>query len=218
MPKLEAVVFDVDGTLIDTSEFIYAAYEYVLATHQLPKRARAEIASQIGKKIEDCYAFLAPEAEALKLIATHNNFQAENLALIRPFSQVSTVLEAVRNSGLKIALWTGRAHAVRESLAVAGLNPDEFDCIIDASMSTRGKPHPEGLLKVLDVVQVEPSRTIMVGDSSLDVQAGRRAAVMATVGLTHGFGTAEELRSSGADYVIDSLAELPGTLKAIEQN
>jgi HAD superfamily hydrolase (TIGR01509 family) len=209
--KLQAVVFDLDGTLVDSSEFIFAAYEHVLARHNLPARTRVEIASQIGKKIEDCYAFLAPEAGAnvQPLIEAHREFQSANLALIRPFARVNEVLDELRGSGLKTALLTSRVHALREALRAAGINPDEFDAIVDATMVKRGKPHPEGLEKVLKLLSMKPEQTIMVGDAAPDIQAGHAAGAAATVGVTHGFGTSRELEAAGADYLLDSLAELP---------
>jgi phosphoglycolate phosphatase-like HAD superfamily hydrolase len=82
-------------------------------------------------------------------------------------------------------------------------------------MVKRGKPHPEGLDRLLERLSVKPDQTIMVGDAAPDIQAGRAAGVAATIGVTHGFGTHEELQAAGADYLIDSLTALSEIVAAI---
>jgi phosphoglycolate phosphatase-like HAD superfamily hydrolase len=210
--NIEAVVFDVDGTLLDTREFISQAYEYVLHHHGMPSRTREEIATQIGRKIEDCYAFLAPGGNYAQMIEDHHNFQAANIALVTAFDHVELTLDAVRRRGLKTALWTGRKGNVIASLEHARVKPDVFDTIVDSSMHTKGKPDPEGLFLVLDRLAVRPENAVMVGDAGLDIEAGRRAKVAATIGITHGFGTKEELEAAGAHYIIDSIDRVSGII------
>jgi phosphoglycolate phosphatase len=82
-------------------------------------------------------------------------------------------------------------------------------------MVKRGKPHPEGLDRLLERLSVKPDQTIMVGDAAPDIQAGRAAGAAATIGVTHGFGTRTELQSASADYLLDSLAGLPELVAAI---
>jgi pyrophosphatase PpaX len=205
---IKAVVFDIDGTLIDTSEFIYQAYEHTIKFHDYPARTREDIATQIGKKIEDCYAFLTPGADYETLIKTHTEFQAANIALIQVFSNVAQIIEQLKASGLKVGLWTGRRHHIVESLINCGLEPSAFDCIVDATMTIKGKPDPEGLLITLKKLKVTPDMAIMVGDAGLDIAAGKKGKVAATIGLTHGFGTREELEQEQADFILDSLDDI----------
>ncbi len=212
---IKAVVFDIDGTLLDTSEFIYQAYEHTIRTHKHPERNREDIASQIGKKIEDCYAFLTPGAEYEALIKTHTKFQAGNIALVRAFSNVSELISGLKADGLKVGLWTGRKHHVAETLVSGGLDPSVFDCIIDATMTTKGKPDPEGFLITVSQLRVDPSEAIMVGDAGLDIAAGKSGGAAATIGITHGFGTKEELEHEGADFILDSLESIKNVIDDI---
>jgi len=207
MPNLEAVIFDVDGTLVDTSDYITHAYQHALEQHGLPYRTREEIASQIGKKLEDCYAFLAPGAQHELLIATHRAFQAENISLVKPFNYTEQLLEGLSSRGIHKALFTSRKN-VGPSLEVAGVNPEEFDIIIDGAMVTKGKPDPEGLYTILNYLDKRASSVMMVGDAAVDILAGKNAGVATTVGVTHGFGTREELESAIPDHIIDSLGFL----------
>lgn len=216
MPKVRAVVFDIDGTLLDTTEFISQAYEQTLKAHNMPARSRQEIASQIGRKIEECYAFLAPNSDIPKMVEYHGTFQKANLALIKAFDHVEAIIKELRSMGLKVALWTGRREHVLSSLEYARVDPNAFDAIVDSTMVKAGKPHPEGLFTTLEMIGVEPEAAVMVGDSRLDIQAGKSAGIAATIGLTHGFGTREELEHASADYILDSLEYLPSVIDNIE--
>jgi HAD superfamily hydrolase (TIGR01549 family) len=214
MPQIEAAILDIDGTIIDTSDFILEAYEHTLAHHDLPARTREEIASQIGKKIEDCYAFLAPGQEAEKLIAVHHAFQNSNISLVKPYKHADVVLKRLVESGMKLGLYTGRRENVVASLDASGIESSIFSVIIDAKMYNKGKPDPEGLYMALDKLGVASDAAAMIGDAALDIEAGKAANVGITIGITHGFGSREELEASQADYLIDSLDQLPGILQA----
>lgn len=217
MSKIKAVVFDIDGTLLDTSEYIYQAFEHVTQKHNFPKPNREAIASQIGKKLEECYAFLAPDSNFELMHASHNDFQTLNLALIRAFDNVTDILQSIKRDGIKIGLWTGRVHNVVESLEFGGLDLALFDCIVDASVTPKGKPDPSGLLATLDLLGAKPDTAIMIGDAGLDIEAGKAAGVMATVGITHGFGTIEEIKKANPDYIIESIDYLLNIVRKLSK-
>ncbi len=208
MGKIEVIVFDVDGTLLDTREFISQAYEHVLQQYGLPARSRAEIASQIGKTLQECYEFLAPGGDFLLLKPAHDVFQDANLHLIRQFDSVPGTINELRRRGYQLALWTGRAHNLYDSLQAAALNTELFEVIIDPTHISRGKPDPQGLQHIAKLLDVPVSSMMMVGDAVVDIIAGKRAGVAKTVGITYGFGTREELERSGPDALIDDFNDL----------
>lgn len=217
MTKIEAVVFDLDGTLCDTREFIFQAYEYTLAKHGHTAPDRSEIASQIGRRMQEIYAALAPGADYEVLAADHRAFMAENINLLRPIEHVVEVVVDLRKRGYKIAIWTSRGVFLDEALHVSGVSQDMFDAVVSAPDVAHGKPDPEGLFMTLDQIDVLPQHAVMVGDATVDIEAGTRGGVAATIGLSHGFGTREELEAAGADYIIDSLLALVPILDTIEQ-
>lgn len=83
MRRSEAAIFDVDGMLLDTREFIFQAYEHALALHGHTIPNRAAIAAQVGRSLPDCYRALAPNGKIAELCLTHNNFQAGHMELIK---------------------------------------------------------------------------------------------------------------------------------------
>lgn len=202
------VVFDIDGTLLDTREYIIQGFEHTLRTHGLPPRPRAEIASHIGKRLDECYDCLAPGAPFTRLKAVHDAFQEENLALVCQFEAATETLATLREAGHKLALWTGRAHGVRETLDVAAVDTGLFELIVDPLAVPEGKPHPAGLQHIMTAVGAAPHDVVMVGDAAVDIIAGKRAGVGLTVGLTHGFGTRDDLERAGADHIVGTLSHV----------
>lgn len=216
MATIRLVVFDVDGTIVDTREFIFQSYEYVARQNGYDTPSRKLIASRIGNRLAENMTFLFPDVDTEILLADHRMFQETNLELIGAHPEAATVIEQLKAQHKQVALWTSRRRNLIAVLKSAGLNPDIFDCIVDGDMVAVGKPSPEGLLLVLDSLRVSPERAIMIGDANVDIKAARQVGMAATVALTHGFGTRAELEEAGADYIIDSLMVLPEILDTIE--
>lgn len=209
--KIRAVIFDVDGTLVDTSDFIFEAYEHALAKHASP-RTRKDIASQIGKRLEDCYAFLAPDDDHEQLMETHRIFQEENIGLVKAFEFCEAMLKTLQSQGLRLALYTSRTKHVEASLETAGIDPNLFEVILNGAMVSKGKPDPEGVHVILEKLELKPKEAVMVGDAAVDILLGKNAGLAQTIGITHGFGTREEIESAKPDVIIDSLQALPSAI------
>lgn len=208
MANVQAVVFDIDGTLLDTREFIFQAYEYAIVKHGYPIPSRSLIADQAGRRIEECYAVLAPDADVEALIADHIAFQNGHIDLTYAFDGAEQLVAELKAGGLKVVLWTSRRANVVTGLERSGFSQDSFDAIVDATMVEVGKPDPQGLLFGLGIVNIDPAYAVMVGDAPVDIDAGKRAGVAATIAVTHGFSSREQLLVARPDYVVDSLQEL----------
>ena len=79
MRKIDAALFDVDGTLLNTAEFVYQAFVYTFQTHGLTWRSIDEIAAVMGKPLEECYRPFSASKDISELCETHRSFKAENL-------------------------------------------------------------------------------------------------------------------------------------------
>jgi pyrophosphatase PpaX len=203
---VRAVFFDVDGTLLDTTEFIYGGFDHTLAAHGHPMVERAGYARVMGKPLEVCYAELAPGCDPVLLCETHRTWQADNLHLSVPFSETVAVLQLLRDAGLRLAAITSRSRRTSvHTIERAGL-AGYLDLILSAEDVTAIKPDPAPIRLALEHLDVPPAATLMVGDTDADVLAGKAAGVR-TVGVTYGFHGAEILRHA-PDFVIDSLRDL----------
>ena len=201
-----AVLFDVDGTLLDTTEFIFQGFEHALAAHGHPTLSRAAYARVVGKPLDRCYEELAPGCDAALLCETHRAWQTANLHLSRPYPDAEPVLRTLHEAGLRLAAITSRSRRTSvDTIAQAGL-AGYLDVILSAEDVAHIKPHPEPLLRALAHVDVPPEAAVMVGDTDVDILAGRAAGVR-TVGVTYGFHGAA-LAAAGPDLLVDTLADL----------
>lgn len=205
--KIRAAVFDVDGTLLDTREFMFYTYEHILTLYGYPVPDRTVVARLVGLPLDECYRTLAPEADIPVLMKAHREFQVKHLDMIESYDGLHEMLERLHAAGIKMGVFSSRKAGLVESLELAGIS-GYFESIVKGEDIVNHKPHPEGLLRVLDELDVEPCFTAMIGDAVVDIQAGKAADVAVTVGITHGFGTQQELEDNSADYIIKSLEDI----------
>jgi len=203
---IKTVLFDIDGTLLDTSEFILQAFEYSLKLNGITEIERKHIVERLGPSLFEMYKLLTPNINTELLVKTHRDFQNENLHLSKAFPGADETLEALKDMELKIAAVTTRSNQNSiHTLELAGIKK-YFDMIISFEDVKKPKPDPEGILKVLDTFKLKPEHAIMVGDTSVDIEAGKNAGTV-TVGITHGM-KGEDVKKSKPDYLISSIPEL----------
>jgi pyrophosphatase PpaX len=206
LDQSKAVLFDIDGTLLDTFDFIYGAFEYTFDLHGIARLPRKEISQRMGGILEDVYAQMAPGYDAIALAETHRTFQEQNVTLAKPFPNTVLVLDALKQRGFKLAAITTRSNRTSilslEQNGIAGY----LDVVVSLEDVMRHKPNPEPIFKALHDLNVVPADAIMVGDTSADIMAGKNAGTK-TVAALYGFG-GEGLRLLNPDYAIVELMEL----------
>jgi pyrophosphatase PpaX len=219
LTRVDAVLFDLDGTLVDTIPLIFACYQHTLATH-LPgyDPGRKVIIGNLGRSLDDIlfdYAAGAgvkdPTGESRAMLATYRAFQRLNMhRLIRPYEGMRETLEGLRARGLTLGVVTSKVEwAARECYEHYGLG--EFLSIAVFHDDTeRHKPDPQPLLYAATKGGLDTARTVYVGDSVHDMAAGKAAGMRAIAALW-GPSEREELLQAGAD----ELAERPADLLAI---
>jgi pyrophosphatase PpaX len=206
---IEAVLFDFDGTIVDTTELIHESMRRT-ATEVLGREPdRETLMANVGQPLPRQMELLAdgqPEKteELLEVYLHHNDELHEGL--IREFPNVGTSLARLRDAGLELAVVTSK----RRFSVEMGLNsfPDlreVFDVFVTMEDTTEHKPLPAPLLKGLELLgDVSPERAAYVGDAPFDVAAARAAGVM-SVAVRWGAFTAEALRAAGPDHLFEDL-------------
>ncbi len=203
---MKALLFDVDGTLLDTREFILQATEHALKTHGYTVPQRAELSKHVSKPLGKVYQDITGQAEVGELENTHREFQLANLHLSVPFLNTVETLKTLKERGYRMAIVTTRSRKTSvKTLELAGVDIF-FDTIISKEDTPAVKPDPTPLLKALEQLGCTPAEAIMIGDSELDVQAGKNAGTQ-TVRVTYGFHT-EHLHDPKPDYIIDEIGKL----------
>ena len=203
------LLLDVDGTLLDTREFIYSAFEHTIRYAGLPPADRLELQRVMGLPLEEIYGSMGA-ADPMAMVSVHRAFQGENLHLSFAFNGVAEVLEQVRNAGIAMAAVTSRSRGTSlRTLQDAGLD-GFFEAVVSAEDTPELKPDPAPLRLALALLKASEESAVMVGDTAHDVIAGR-AAGMATIGVTYGFNP-QAVIDAKPDWTIATIAELPGVL------
>lgn len=214
---LKAVLFDLDGTLLDTAPDMIAALNALRAEHELAPAdyaaARSQVSNGAAGLLKLGFEHLDDgEREALR--APYLDRYAANLAVgTSPFPGMLDVLDALDAASLPWGVVTNKPAFLTEPLLDAlGLTAR---CAVTISGDTlaRRKPHPEPLLHAARSVGVSSTHTMYVGDAPRDIEAGR-AAGMVTVAVTYGYhGPEEDPVDWGADHLVATpgqLLQLPG--------
>lgn len=208
-PAIRTLLLDIDGMVLDTREFVLAAFEHAFTHHDLACPGRDELSLRVGQPLESIYEAYCGELAAA-FVESHRSFQERNLHLAAAFPGAVETLAGLRERGIALAAVTSRSRRTSvESLEVAGVAAC-FDAVVSAEDVAALKPDPAPLRRALDLLGREPSSAAMAGDTAADVVAGR-ALGMWTVAALYGFHGREVLASE-PDAAIGAIAELPAAL------
>ena len=207
--RLPAVLFDMDGTLLDSIELIVESAVYAFAGRPGPQPTREEWRALIGTPLD---AMLKPWAldadDATFLRARYRQFQAEHHdRLVRLYDDVEETLRGLHGRGHPLAIVSSKLDVgIRRSMDHFRLTP-LFDAIVGIDHTTQHKPHPEPVRFALTALGVTAEQALFVGDSPHDVEAAKAAGVP-VVAVTWGAFTREAIQPAGPDYWIDQMSDL----------
>ena len=211
MGRFTAILFDVDGTLLDSAEFVLGAVEHSLSAHDHAPPPRERIATIMGPPLAECYRRLAPELDADRLCEAHRAWQRDRMHLVRPFPNAVHTLQTLREAGIRCGAVTARSRVSSlGTLDGAGL-AELLEVVISAEDTPRTKPYPDPVFAALAKFGVDPVGAVMVGDTASDIEAGRAAGVT-TIGVLYGF-FGEALRESQPDHVVSDISGVLGFVR-----
>ena len=208
-----AVLFDLDGTLIDSIGLILGSMRYAFAKCRAPLPTDAEWLAGVGTPLRTMFQqYFSDDAEIDRLIAAYREHQfANHDDLVRCYDDVPTVVASLDGRGHPMALVTSKTEMLaRRGLERVGLI-DYFNVIIGCDSCSRHKPHPEPVLTALDRLGYQPDEAAFVGDSVHDVEAGNAAGVL-TIAALWGPFTREQLAIASPDRYLERIVELPQLL------
>jgi pyrophosphatase PpaX len=207
------VLFDLDGTLIDSIELILRSYRHTLRAHRGYEPPDHVWLSGLGTPLAVQFRrFSDDPVEIEAMVATYRAYNlAHHDALVRPYDGVPEAVRALKARGKRLGLVTSktRSGALR-GLEVAALG-DVFDVVVGADEVANPKPHPEPVLTALARLGASAAGAVFVGDSRHDIACGRAAGVRTAAVLWGPFDRAH-LEGLGPDYWLErpgDLARLP---------
>ncbi len=209
---IKAILFDLDGTLLETQEFVLGALEYALKKYDYPPLDREKAKTLIGTPLPKYYEILAPGSDKEKMVKAHEDFQLSHTQLVTPFPQVLETLDYLKKQGYKLAVVTNRYSKTLMPILKANNMTGFFGAIVAADHVQNTKPHPEHLLAALNKLNADKSESYMVGDSEFDILAGKNTGVK-TIAVSYGNRDKTELEKLNPDFIINSFEELKNILE-----
>lgn len=220
LKKPELVLFDLDGTLVDSSPDIAYAADTMLARLGLPPQGETRIRNWIGDGLERTIKrVLTGDLQAEPEVQLFNRalpmfleiYEKHACVHSRCYEGVTESLAYLRSNDYRTGCVTNKAsrftHILLHTLGIH----DGFDIVISGDTLARKKPDPMQLLHAAEQFSISPGRALMVGDSINDVQAAR-AAGFQVLCVTYGYNLGGDIRAAGPDAVVDTLGDLPGLL------
>ncbi len=205
--RYNAVIFDLDGTLLDTLQDIATTLNTVLARHAYPIHTLDECRMLVGRGMKELVRTAIPQnAQSPKniemLLGELMEHYADNWNVhTRAYPGISTLLDAIQERGIKSAILSNKADRFTRLCAEFQLSGWKFNVVMGQQSPIPPKPDPEGALLVARKLDLNPSEILYVGDSGIDMETATRAG-MFPLGVLWGFRPESELLEFGAKAVV----------------
>jgi len=212
---MKAVIFDLDGTLLDVREAFYWQFQELTKYFDGAPVSREMIAAASHGTTEQIVRGLVRNTKVPfdDILRHHHNLRVEACNRhLRLYEGVDELLPILKRMDIKVAALTSGNGLTVWCLHKTNIH-GHFDAIVTATDVTHPKPHPEGIDIILEKLNIEPHEAIMVGDTVVDILVGKNAGLKKTIGVSHGFGNIDALRTAGADHVVH---DIPSILDVLE--
>ncbi|WP_025681437.1 pyrophosphatase PpaX [Paenibacillus massiliensis] len=211
---INTVLFDLDGTIMDTNELIISSFLHIMKDQGSAPLTREHIIPHMGGTLENqlrTFTGAADVADYVRQYRAYNLLHHDNM--VRPFPHVEEVIKSLHEMGIQMGVVTTK---IRPSsyrvLDLFGLT-SYMGTIVTVDDVEHPKPHAEPVLKAVSALNADPARTLMVGDSSFDIQAAHAAGVL-SAGVAWSLKGEETLLSYKPHYMLHDMRDL---LKLVKQ-
>lgn len=218
--RFEGVMFDLDGTLVQTDFEIADAVNDTLAAQGLPAVAQQQVVRWIGQGTRELLVQALASAQQVSVAAVHasddlparvaefdHHYARRCGTNSQLYPQVREVLTELQAQGVRLALVTNKEARFTHQVLQAHALTAHFEQVVSGDTLPTKKPDPAGIALCLAAWQLPAQRTLFVGDSSIDVATARRAGVPVWA-LPYGYNMGQPIADCGPDRVIDTLAAL----------
>lgn len=200
------IIFDLDGTLLNTLGDLRAAANTALRLRGLPPRSMEEIRRFVGNGVRNlmrrCLPAGSSDEEIDAALADFKRYYADHLCdTTVPYDGIPELLSILRKRGMKVAVLSNKLDSASQEL-IQRYFRGKVDVVFGEHEGVPRKPDPTSCRMVMEQLGVRPAEVLYVGDSGVDMQTARNAGLTA-VGVTWGFRSREELIENGADMLAD---------------
>lgn len=210
--NIEGIIFDLDGTLVNSIQDIADSMNVVLEAANYPTHSYETYETFIGSGIRHLVSLAIPEsvkteAEIDRVFAAMVDYYKDNCTnKTSPYKGIIELLNTLENKNLKLAVLSNKADALTKKVVAEKL-PSIFEPVIGLTTEALKKPNPEVVLNMCKTLGLDLKKTLYVGDSSIDIQTAKNAG-LTSIAVTWGFQSKESLLTQNPDYTIDRPKEL----------
>lgn len=209
--KYKAVIFDMDGTILNTLEDLKNATNYSLRQFGMPERSLEEVRMFVGNGIRKLVERAVPAGTSKEKIDQildvfleyYEIHSADNTS---PYPGILELVEKLKKSGIKTAVSTNKADVPAQELGREYFN-GIFDLIVGQQDGLKVKPAPDSVNKILSILDIQKKDAIYIGDSDVDVQTAKNSG-LDFIGVSWGFRGREFLEKNGAKNIVDNANEI----------
>jgi pyrophosphatase PpaX len=205
--NINTILFDLDGTLIDTNELIISTYLHTLEKYFPGKYTREDVLPFLGPTLHEVFGEMDPDRVEEMVLEYRTYNLANHDALVKEFVGVMETIETLKKKGYKLAIVTTK----REDVAFKGLRLMKLDSYFDVMIAydhvKKVKPDPEPIFLALEKLGSKPEEALMVGDNFHDVLAGKNAGTK-TAGVAWSIKGREYLAKYEPDFMLENMTDL----------
>lgn len=209
--KYKAVIFDLDGTLLNTLDDLAASVNYALGKCSFPQRTTDEVRRFIGNGVRILMRRSVPEGtgneeynSAFEAFTAHYKENSRNMT--KPYDGIYNLLQKLKKDGYKTAIVSNKI-----DFAVKDLRDEFFSDFIEVAVGdsedTRNKPEPDMVFKALSELGVSASESVYVGDTDVDIETAKNAG-MDVISVSWGFRTRAEIEGYSATMIADKPSDI----------
>lgn len=213
----QTVIFDLDGTLLNTIADLAAAGNHVCRAYGWPEHTEEAYKAMVGHGMANLIARFSPpqaqdEAQRAETLRRFNAYYGPHCAdLTRPYPGMVDLVGRLRQEGVQMAVYSNKADDFSQQL-INRFFPGQFALVQGKLPDVPVKPDPAGIRTILRKLGAAAERTLFVGDSSVDVRTGRNAGT-AVCAVSWGFRSRASLVEAGADRIADTAEELEAAIR-----
>ena len=202
-----AVLWDMDGTVLDTLEDLWAAVNVSLRRFGLPEASLEQVRAGLGNGAAHLIACCAPEERQEEVLAFYKPWYDAHCNLnTRPYPGIPELMARLRKQGVRQAIISNKPDPAVQELARIYF-PGLLETAVGESETVRRKPNPDAVLAAVRQMGLDVADCVYVGDTEVDLATARNAG-MACVAVTWGFRSREQLIAAGATRIADTAEEL----------
>lgn len=216
MKKL--VIFDLDGTILNTIKDLTNSVNYVLKHYNMPLKKEEEIKYYLGYGpkylLEKAFNKTFSEKEYQAVYSLYDNYYSKHqLDFTKAYDGIDIVLKDLKESGYLIAVCSNKQESAVKELMTT-LFPNTFDIVMGTSSKFLPKPEPDMVLNILDELEVKKENTIYIGDTQVDMQTAINAKIK-KIAVLYGFRKKTDLEFYNPEYYVNTPSELTRIIKEV---